>query len=337
MPHKINILGSCVSRVSMLDGNRSGHNTAADDIDMQFFLDKQNIICAMYPPPFSREEVAEIRAEELWDKTRLRALQQCLNKDTLPMLMESDAEWLVMDLFDMQTDFAICNDTMFSTCAHEFLNTKLCNMNEKHIETCNILALPTWVYYGVVDMFFQTIMQKYDSDHIIFNCFRANTYYLDKDGIIKEIPSNYKMNCQANDKYNAPLQRLENYIINKYQPIVVDISKYFMGDKNYWDNVQGAHFEKEFYRESFDIITSIIRGETTEKYFSNPRFFVPNRRGIDEDMIRKFDIESGIKMFEKLLNANDILWLNVLDKLSMYAPEDERVKNYLNFLENSLN
>lgn len=34
----------------MLDGNRFGHNTAADDIDMQYFLDKQNIVCAMYPP-----------------------------------------------------------------------------------------------------------------------------------------------------------------------------------------------------------------------------------------------------------------------------------------------
>lgn len=95
------------------------------------------------PPPFSREEVTEIKAEELWDKTRLRALQQCLNKDTLQMLMEFDAEWLVMDQFDMQTDFAVCNDTMFSTCAHEFLNTRLCKNNEKRIETGNILALPT--------------------------------------------------------------------------------------------------------------------------------------------------------------------------------------------------
>lgn len=321
----------------MLDGKQNGHNTAADDIDMIYFLDKQNIVCAMYPPAFNRKEVDEIKSEELWDKTRLRALRQCLNKDTIELLMESDADWLVMDLFDMQTDFAACNDTIFSTCAHEFLNTKLCRKYQNSIEIGNIMVMPTWSYYGVVDLFFQTIMKKYDNNHIIFNCFRANTYYLDKDGIIKEIPESFKKSCQANDKYNAPLQRLENYIINKYQPIVIDISKYFMGDKNYWDNIQGAHFEKEFYRETFDIISSIIRGKTNERYFSNPHFFVTDRRGIDEDMTRAFDVENGIKTFEKLLNANDILWLNVLDKLSMYAPEDERVQNYLNFLENSLN
>ena len=335
MSYKINILGSCVSRVSMLDGNQNGHNTAAHDIDMIFFLDKQNIVCAMYPPAFNREEVDAIKAEELWDKTRLRSLQQCLNKDTIQMLMESDAEWLIMYLFDMQTDFASCNDTIFSTCAHEFLNTGLCRKYQQNIKTGNILALPTWVYYGIVDIFFQTIMQKYDKDHIILNCFRANTYFLDKDGIIKEIPESYKKNCQANDKYNAPLLRLENYIINKYQPVVIDLSKYFMGDKNYWDNIQGAHFEKEFYRETFDIISSIIRGETNERYFSNPRFFIAERRGFDEDMTRNFDVESGIEIFEKLLNANDILWLNVLDKLSFYAPTDDRVRQYLKFLENS--
>ena len=152
MSYKINILGSCVSRVSMLDGNQNGHNTAAHDIDMIFFLDKQNIVCAMYPPAFNREEVDAIKAEELWDKTRLRSLQQCLNKDTIQMLMESDAEWLIMDLFDMQTDFASCNDTIFSTCAHEFLNTGLCRKYQQNIKTGNLLYRPgstmvLWIFF----------------------------------------------------------------------------------------------------------------------------------------------------------------------------------------------
>lgn len=170
MSYKINILGSCVSRVSMLDGNQNGHNTAAKDIDMIYFLDKQNIVCAMYPPAFSQEEVNSIKAEELWDSTRHRTLLQCLNKDTVSMLLDSDADWLIMDLFDMQIDFGICNDTIFATCGNEFLNTQLCKKYYNNVELGNILCLPTWVYYGVVDMFFETIMKKYDSDHIILRC-----------------------------------------------------------------------------------------------------------------------------------------------------------------------
>ena len=336
MSYKINILGSCVSRISMLDGDKTGHNTAAPDIDMQYFLDKQNIVCAMYPAPFDRGEVDAIKPEELWDKTRVRSLKQCLNKDTVELLMNSEAEWLVMDLFDMQTDFSIYKNTFFSTCAHEFLNTNLYKKNYTDVMYGNFMQLPNWVYYGVVDLFFEKIMQKYDKDHIIFNCFRANNYYLSKKGTIEVIPDVFRKPCQANSKYNSKLLELENYIINKYNPYVIDISKYFMGDENHWSNLNGAHFEKEFYRETFDIACSIIRGETTEKYHSQPRFFDYTRRGIEEDMQRKFDIESSIALFEKLLNDNDMLWLNILDKLNAYAGEDARVQQYMDFLSNAL-
>lgn len=143
MLHKINIIGSCVSRVSLLDGDQNGHNTAAPDIDMIYFLDKQNIVCAMYPPPFSRNQVSTIKPEELWDKTRHSSLVQCLNKDTVNMLMDSDAQWLIMDLFDMQIDFGICNDTIFAICGNEFLCTDIFFKYQNNVEVGNILLLPT--------------------------------------------------------------------------------------------------------------------------------------------------------------------------------------------------
>ena len=51
---KINVLGSCVSRVSLLDGVQSAHGVSDDRLDLGYFLDKQNIVCAMLPVPFSR-------------------------------------------------------------------------------------------------------------------------------------------------------------------------------------------------------------------------------------------------------------------------------------------
>ena len=50
---KINVLGSCISRVSLLDGNQSAYGIADDRMELCNFLDKQNIVCAMMPAPFT--------------------------------------------------------------------------------------------------------------------------------------------------------------------------------------------------------------------------------------------------------------------------------------------
>lgn len=98
---KINVLGSCISRVSLLDGVQSEHGIADDRLELGYFLDKQNIVAAMMPPAFTKEEVQAITVDELYDKSRLQSLKQTLNKETLNLLLESDADYLVMDFYDM--------------------------------------------------------------------------------------------------------------------------------------------------------------------------------------------------------------------------------------------
>lgn len=329
---KVNILGSCVSRISMLDGDQSGHRIAHDGIEMGYFLDKQNIALSVMPSPFPETDVKKISAEELWDKSRLYSLQQCINKSTVNLLLESDADWLVMDLFDMQNDFAVYKETAFATGAHEFFRTACFKKYEKNIGLANFMTIPKWIWYPYVDIFFEKIMTKYDSDHIILNRFRSNTYYLGKDGLIKEIPDNFKQPYQANDKYNQTLQELEDYIIAKYNPFVIDLSQYFMGDGTQWENLNGAHFEKEFYRETFSQIIKIMFRQTGKRYFSEPDFFNVTRRGYEEDKLRMFDVEQGIKTMELLMSKKDFLWVNVLDKLDTYVPCDERVIRYKEFM-----
>lgn len=91
-----------------------------------------------------------------------------------------------MDLCDFQNDFVIYGDTAFSTCAHEFMNTELFKLNKMNIQIANFMQLPSWVWYSYVDLFFEKIMQKYDSEHIILLRFRSNTYYWALDGKIKK-------------------------------------------------------------------------------------------------------------------------------------------------------
>lgn len=304
---------------------RGGHGIASDNLELEYFLDKQNIALAMMPPAFSKEEVALVTAEQLWDQSRINTVKQSLNKETVQLIMESDAEYLIMDLFDFQTNFAILETTAFDTNAYEFMNTVLFNKYQNRIKVSNFMELPEWFYYPYVDLFFKEIMKKFDSEHIILNRFRANTYYLAKDGKIREIPDGFKNPFQANDKYNIPLRKLEDYIIKRYCPYVIDLSKFYMGDENVWGNLQGAHFENEFYHETFQTINYIIQEKPKRKIWDKPAFF--NNKYMLCSVA--FDIDDAFARLEQLVEKEDVLWMNILDKLYQRIPEDTRVKEYV--------
>lgn len=333
---KISVLGSCVSRVSLLDGNQKGHGIAGEGIELEYFLDKQNIALAMMPPPFDRETVETITVDELWDRSRLQSLKQTLLKETIPLLMNGESEYLVIDFYDFHNSFLSYKDTAFATQAHEFLNTRVFRQYKEELQGWCFYQMPTWVYYPWVDRFFDIILQKFDVDHIILNRFRANTYYLGRNGNILPIPDDCKMPYQCNDKYNEKGRALEDYVIQKYHPYVIDLSQFFMGDANIWGNIHGAHFEREFYRETYDQVMRIVKGETKERYFSQPRFFLEERRGIDEDRKWAFNVEDGLKTMEMLVEKEDILWLNILDKLYMHAFNDSRVQEYMRNLTDEM-
>ena len=308
---KINILGSCVSRVAMLKGDGSGHGLMDENMKLGYFLDKENMVLAMMPPAFDREEVESLVKEEmLWDKSRIKVVKQSLNKDTLGLLMEEPADYLIIDLMDFQTNFVVKGDTAFDSNAYEFFNTALFDKYKDSVSVANFMKLPHWFYYPYVDLFFKQLMERYDSEHIILNRFRANSYYIAKDGFIKEIPEDYRQPYQANAAYNGQLGLLEEHIIKNFNPYVIDISKFYIGDENIWENLQGAHFEREFYERTFEIVRHIIYDRPEKKVFDSPVFF-ENK----EKYGFAFDRDRGIEVMEQLVNAGDISWLSVLDKL----------------------
>lgn len=327
MSVKINILGSCVSRIIMLNGNKGGHGIASPDMELGYFLDKQNIVCAMLPSAFSDEEVASVTEAELWDGNRHKVLKQCLDKSTVRLLLESDADYVVMDLYDMQADFAVLHNTMFSTCAHEFFNTKLFRKYQGQVQTSNFMKLPEWLWYGYVDLFFERLMEKYDRNHIILNRFRSNTYYLSKAGRLERIPDSFKQPFHSNDNYNPVLRRLEDHIIRKYEPYVIDLSRFYCGDANEWENLNGAHFEKEFYMDSFETVCRIIREKPTQRNFGSPLFLERIGRAGEKPWEGvSLDVAQLTGKVLELLDQKDLLWINLLDKLYRYAPGDKRVQ-----------
>lgn len=333
----INCLGSCVSRISLLKGEKDMHGIYDSEntgVKLQYFLDKHNIALAMMPAPFPREVVEGITSEQMWDKTRLKSMKQAIMKDTVPMLMSSDAEYLVMDFYDFHSSFMEYQNTAFAHQAGEFFYTKLCKENSERMKVVtSFFDCSNWIYYPLVDLFFERIMQKYDSDHIILNRFRSNTYWLRKDGNIDYLPDSAKEHYHSNDKYNAKCRALEDYVIEKYNPYVIDLSKFYMCDENYWpDHVHGAHYEKAFYNETYQQIFKIIKHEADTRYFCKPKFFDTSREEYEEERQRNLNVEQALAMIEKLVEDEDLLWLNLLDKLYAKAPENPRVQQYMSII-----
>ena len=53
-----------------------------------------------------------------------------------------------------------------------------------------------------------------------------------------------------------------------------------MSDENLWgrNGIHGAHYEKQFYRETYDQMIKIMLGQGAEKYFDKPSFFNTDTR-----------------------------------------------------------
>ncbi len=265
--YSLDIIGSCVSRVPFINGSLTQHGTVNSYLKMQHFFDKNNIICCMMPVPFLTEEIDSIPASELWDTSRIHALRQALNKSTLSLLSEGKSDYLVLDFFDFQIEHAIFNNIPFSTCAHEFLNT---NLFRKHISDIGLFHwkdISPSLYYPYVDLFFQEVLKIFDCNHIILNRFQAVSHYIDKKFHVQPVPAVFMQPFQANYHYNYLVRQLEDYVIEKYQPYVIDLTKYFIGDENKWENIQGAHFQNEYYTESLSIMKNIIFNQPSQKVF----------------------------------------------------------------------
>lgn len=338
----ITCLGSCVSRVSLLRGEQQGHGIFAGEkkgLKLRYFFDKQNIALAMMPPPDRRLciGVDRIPAEELWDKSRLRSLQQAIKKETLPLLLAPEPEtenYLVLDFYDFHNSFVAYGKTAFAHQAAEFLNTQLYRKNAQAFTLYrSFFELPAFTYYPLVALFFARVLTKYDADHIILLRFRSNTHLLRRDGSIVPLPERVQQHFQSNQCYNAKCRELEDYVISRVHPYVIDLSKYFFCDENFWPtHIHGAHYEEEFYRESYDQILRIVKHLPAERYFDAPRFFDRKREGYAEDAARELDVFAAFHWFEKFAEEKNPLALNILDKLVAKAPQHPKVRSYLDLI-----
>jgi hypothetical protein len=205
----VDVHGSCVSR-SIFNQDKSG------DVSVGQNFSRNNIVSCMMPPV-----ELEIPREELRYRSdyAYRCVEYALNKETVPRLLDSTADFLAVDFFDMCQHVAAIGHTTCQTYDYTLLNAPSFR-NRMGGGGLLFLEIPTYLWYGYVDLYWMNITEKYQNN-IILSRLNCCGEYLTKESAVAPLPE--RTLFFGNEKYNKALAELEQYIIDKYKPYVIDI------------------------------------------------------------------------------------------------------------------
>jgi len=242
----VDVHGSCVSRSCFEFIDKS-------QILVQHTFSRNHIVSCMMPPANLSFQHGELQLYN--SEYSERCMRLALDKQTVPLLLKSDAEYLIIDFFDFCQPVAAYLDTTFSTYDYTFYRTSAYQEHKELFNTVDFLNVPVCLWYGYVDAYFRAMDEKFHG-HIVLNRLNCCGIYLSKSGAVEEIPQNFRFFGDV--KYNQLLWALENYVIDKYHPIVIDISKYFISDENYNPDTTPVHFEKNYNILQSNILLQIL-------------------------------------------------------------------------------
>lgn len=324
----VDIFGSCVTRAIFLDGKLEEKGCVDPRIKINYFFDKHPILSCVTPVPntevLNQNTIECIEKEELWQKTEhnLRGIKQELLKSTMPMIKESVAKYFIFDLYDFHTNLMIYDNTMFSPYKYEFFNTKLYQKNKSEFKKMFFpLDLPIGIWYGYVKLFFDEVIKKYGRENVIMVRFKACSHYMSKEKNVLPIPKNFLNPWMANARYNSQIKELEDRIISDYNPIVIDISKYYIGDEEYNSDLQGAHYSVEYYNESFKIMKKILL-EDGDKCARERNYTLISYKGIANILKKDMSQEEFYAMWNIIESPiKEVVDLSVLERIAMFSDE----------------
>ena len=231
----VDVHGSCVSRdaLNLIEESK---------IKVKHYFSRNNIASSMMPPAsFELEKGALIQYTSEYSE---RCMRYALNKKNIAVLLESDAEFLIIDFFDFCQPVAGFQDTTFSTYDYTFYNTTMYKEHVADFFRVDFMTLPHCLWYGYVDAYFKLMIEKFKGK-VILNRLNCSRNFLDANRDVKQIPDAF---CHfGSAKYNEELSALEDYIIKKYPQIyVTDLTKYFIPDYVHNPDTTPVHYEEYF-------------------------------------------------------------------------------------------
>lgn len=255
---KADVHGSCVSFNILKKDTEYGVKIKLKELDTHLFFSHANIAGSIgggISVPAKEEDFAGT------DAHHARNLKADLNKEVIPVLLESDAEWLLVDFYDFaRIQWAYRNGSFthvmnLDVAAHEYYE----KIKDQIEGAFRWIDLPKFLLHEKMNCYFDQMVEKYGRDHIILNRINLSRYYINKDGVLCEIPAS--MDYLGSYKDNKEIRKLEDYVIDTFGIRSVDVAKYFFADENVNNDILAVHYEEEYYHIAGRIIGAIIKGE----------------------------------------------------------------------------
>lgn len=153
----VDVHGSCVSRTCFKFVDSS-------QILVRNTFSRNNIVSCMMPPVNISFQHGELQVYS--SEYSERCMRLALNKQTVPLLLESDSEYLIIDFFDFCQPVAAFWDTTFSTYDYTFYRTSAYQEHQELFKTVDFLNIPICLWYGYVDAYFRAVHKKFHGNII---------------------------------------------------------------------------------------------------------------------------------------------------------------------------
>lgn len=258
---KIDVHGSCVGYNLIKKDDEKGFQHQANEIESNLFFSHVNIAGSVLP---ALSVIPTERDFDGWDNPCcIRNMITDMSKTAISDLLQSEAEWLVIDFYDFARMQWACENSSYTHVAYmQIVASEYYKKIEHMIHGAfKWLDIPTFLWYPLIDQYFEQILPKY-KDHIILSRVHFNQYYLTENGEIAEIPENQAYLGSYKD--NEKIRRLEDYVITKYHLKEIDIAKYFFADYACTNDIFAVHYEEAYYSRGAIILKQIIEGDEVQ-------------------------------------------------------------------------
>ncbi|MCL2018742.1 MAG: DUF6270 domain-containing protein [Oscillospiraceae bacterium] len=309
----VDVHGSCVSRnifnVNIFENSK---------IKVNQHFSRNCVISSMMPPVDFNVEQSEMLHKSDYS---YRCMRYALHKNTVPLLEKSTSQFLVIDFFDLCQNAVAYKNTTFSHYDTSFFATSAYKENVDKYKIVHFFDMPMFLWFGYIDLYLNKMTEKF-GDNIILVRLQCAKYYIGKNvpsgGVVKDFPE-WKLGY-GNALYNEKLKELEDCIIEKYNPYVIDVSKYFISDESHNADFTPVHFENDYALAASKSMYEIIKKKPKQKYYENIDASIVSRilgRNISEPDFIKIYHSSAVPF-----NSCELL-----DEITLLFSENDIIKN----------
>ena len=247
----IDIWGSCVSRESI--------NRCKDAFVGKYIFKQAPLLT--YEPPIEIEfpDGPDAFCGSYW---RRRTMRDAFNRNGFDLLADSEAHWIMVDLYDLICTMADYNGDLFEV--DDFIRrTEFYKAIQGDCRECYLFEKRDMKYcFETITRFANEIHEQY-GDNIILLKTDPKDSYITVDGRLKEFENEGMFDIKR--KFISLCEERFSSVTGCY---VIDISKHFYSSDRFpLGGAHIAHYEDEFYRQTAEYISTILKG-TEQKIFS---------------------------------------------------------------------